>query len=81
MLQEWVLDKAYRAVPGVADVASLGGETMQYQVNVDPTRLAGAGLLDQRRRRRRSAPTTATPAADSTPRAASSSMCAASDAS
>src|SRR5678815_1758530 len=44
VLQDWVLDKAYRAVPGVADVASLGGETMQYQVNLDPTRLAGAGL-------------------------------------
>ncbi len=44
VLQEWLLDKAYRAVPGVADVASLGGETMQYQVNVDPQRLAGAGL-------------------------------------
>jgi cobalt-zinc-cadmium resistance protein CzcA len=44
VLQDWVLDKAYRAVPGVADVASLGGETMQYQVNVDPNKLAGAGL-------------------------------------
>ena len=44
MLQDWVLDKAFRAVPGVADVASLGGETMQYQVLVDPTKLAGAGL-------------------------------------
>jgi len=44
VMQEWVLDKAFRAVPGVADVASLGGETMQYQVLVDPTRLAGAGL-------------------------------------
>jgi heavy metal efflux system protein len=44
VIQEWVLDKAYRAVPGVADVASLGGPTMQYQVLVDPTKLAGAGL-------------------------------------
>jgi len=44
VLQDWVLDKAYRAVPGVADVASLGGETMQYQVLVDPNKLAGAGL-------------------------------------
>jgi heavy metal efflux system protein len=44
VLQDWVLDKAYRAVPGVADVALLGGETMQYQVLVDPTKLAGAGL-------------------------------------
>ncbi|MEP6492172.1 MAG: CusA/CzcA family heavy metal efflux RND transporter [bacterium] len=44
VMQDWVLDKAFRAVPGVADVASLGGETMQYQVLIDPTRLAGAGL-------------------------------------
>jgi heavy metal efflux system protein len=44
VLQDWVLDKAYRAVPGVADVASLGGETMQFQVLVDPAKMAGAGL-------------------------------------
>ena len=44
VLQAWVLDKAFRSVPGVADVASLGGPTMQYQVLVDPTKLAGAGL-------------------------------------
>jgi cobalt-zinc-cadmium resistance protein CzcA len=44
VMQDWVIDKAFRSVPGVADVASLGGETMQYQVLVDPTRLAGAGL-------------------------------------
>jgi heavy metal efflux system protein len=44
VMQDWVLDKAFRAVPGVADVASLGGPTMQYQVLVDPTKLAGAGL-------------------------------------
>ncbi|HEX3865457.1 MAG TPA: efflux RND transporter permease subunit [Gemmatimonadaceae bacterium] len=44
VMEDWVLDKAFRAVPGVADVASLGGETMQYQVLVDPTKLAGAGL-------------------------------------
>jgi heavy metal efflux system protein len=44
VLQDWVLTKAFRAVPGVADVALLGGETMEYHVDVDPTRLAGAGL-------------------------------------
>ncbi len=44
VLQEWQVSKAFRAVPGVADVASLGGPTMQYQVLVDPTKLAGAGL-------------------------------------
>lgn len=43
-IQDWILEKQYRAVPGVADMSSLGGETMQYQVLVDPTKLAGAGL-------------------------------------
>lgn len=43
-IQDWVLDKAYRAVPGVADISTLGGQTMQYQVLVDPTKLAGTGL-------------------------------------
>ena len=44
VLQQWVLDKAYRSVPGVADLSSLGGETMEYEVLLDPARLAGQGL-------------------------------------
>jgi cobalt-zinc-cadmium resistance protein CzcA len=44
VLQHWVLDKAYRSVPGVADLSSLGGETMEYHVLLDPVKLAGAGL-------------------------------------
>jgi heavy metal efflux system protein len=44
IIQDWVLQKAYKSVPGVADMSSLGGLTMQYQVLLDPTRLAGAGL-------------------------------------
>lgn len=47
VLQDWVLDKAYRSVPGVADLGSLGGETMEYQVLIDPTKLAAAGLAVQ----------------------------------
>src|SRR5581483_5423281 len=43
-IQDWVLDKAYRALPGVADIASLVGEAMQYQVQGDPAKLARAGL-------------------------------------
>jgi cobalt-zinc-cadmium resistance protein CzcA len=43
-IQDWVLSKAYKAVPGVADLSGFGGQTMQYQVVLDPTRLAGAGL-------------------------------------
>jgi cobalt-zinc-cadmium resistance protein CzcA len=44
ILQDWVIDRAYKSVPGVADLESLGGETMQYQVLIDPAKLAGAGL-------------------------------------
>ena len=44
ILQDWVIDRAYKSVPGVADLESLGGETMQYQVLIDPNKLAGAGL-------------------------------------
>ncbi|MGE5231684.1 MAG: efflux RND transporter permease subunit, partial [Deltaproteobacteria bacterium] len=44
IINDWVIARQYRSVPGVADVARLGGETMQYQVLLDPARLAGAGL-------------------------------------
>ncbi|HEX6537123.1 MAG TPA: CusA/CzcA family heavy metal efflux RND transporter [Gemmatimonadaceae bacterium] len=43
-IDDWVVTKAYQSVPGVAEVSPLGGETMQYQVLLDPGRLAGAGL-------------------------------------
>jgi heavy metal efflux system protein len=39
ILQDWVLERRYRAIQGVADDSSLGGETMQYQVQIDPHRL------------------------------------------
>jgi cobalt-zinc-cadmium resistance protein CzcA len=44
ILNDWVITRQYKSVPGVADVAALGGETMQYQVLLDPARVAGAGL-------------------------------------
>ncbi|HYX91698.1 MAG TPA: CusA/CzcA family heavy metal efflux RND transporter, partial [Myxococcaceae bacterium] len=37
--QDWYLRYYLRAVPGVAEVASIGGFGQQYQVNVDPNRL------------------------------------------
>ena len=43
-LDDWVITKAYKSVPGVADDSPLGGETMQYQVLLDPTRLAATGV-------------------------------------
>ncbi len=44
VLDDWVIIRQYKSVPGVADVAALGGETMQYQVLLDPARLAAEGL-------------------------------------
>lgn len=37
--EDWVLERQFKQVPGVIDVVSFGGETKQYQVNVDPYRL------------------------------------------
>ena len=42
--QDWSLRYALQAVPGVAEVASFGGYQRQYQVTVDPNRLAAYGL-------------------------------------
>jgi Cu(I)/Ag(I) efflux system membrane protein CusA/SilA len=38
-LQDWFVRYQLNAVPGVAEVASVGGVVRQYQVDVDPTRL------------------------------------------
>ena len=43
-LQDWYLRYALASVPGVAEVASIGGFVKQYQVNLDPNRLAAYGL-------------------------------------
>jgi cobalt-zinc-cadmium resistance protein CzcA len=43
-LQDWVLEREFKKVPGVADVVSWGGGTKQYQINVDPARLRAYGL-------------------------------------
>jgi Cu(I)/Ag(I) efflux system membrane protein CusA/SilA len=43
-LQDWFLRYQLQAVPGVAEVATLGGFVRQYQVNVDPNRLAAYGV-------------------------------------
>ncbi len=42
--EDWVIEPAYRAVPGVADDSGFGGGEMQYQVLLDPLEVAAAGL-------------------------------------
>jgi cobalt-zinc-cadmium resistance protein CzcA len=44
IIEDWVLERAYRSVPGVADDSGFGGTTMQYQVLLDPARLYGYHL-------------------------------------
>lgn len=43
-LQDWFLRYHLQSVPGVAEVAPLGGFVRQYQVNVDPNRLAALNI-------------------------------------
>ncbi len=43
-LQDWNLRYALESVPGVAEVASVGGFEKEYQVQVDPARLYARGL-------------------------------------
>ncbi len=43
-IQDWVIERRYRAIQGVADDSSLGGTTMQYQVLLDPARLFSYGV-------------------------------------
>jgi cobalt-zinc-cadmium resistance protein CzcA len=46
-IQDWQLQKAFRSVPGVVDVASFGGVTREYQVIMDPEKLVSYGLTVQ----------------------------------
>ncbi len=43
-LQDWTIRYALESVPGVAEVASVGGFVKQYQVNVDPNKLLAFGI-------------------------------------
>jgi cobalt-zinc-cadmium resistance protein CzcA len=36
---DWIISRAYRSVPGVADDSGFGGPTMEYHVLLDPARL------------------------------------------
>ena len=37
--EDWIIQRGYRSVPGVADDSGFGGTVMQYQVLLDPVRL------------------------------------------
>src|SRR5580704_7244397 len=43
-LEDWVVEKSFKSVPNVVDVASFGGPTREYQVRIDPNKLISYGL-------------------------------------
>jgi cobalt-zinc-cadmium resistance protein CzcA len=43
-IEDWVIEKNFKAVPNIVDVASFGGPTREYQVRVDPNKLVAYGL-------------------------------------
>src|SRR5579863_7433558 len=43
-LEDWTLEKSFKGVKGVVDVASFGGPTKEYQVKLDPEKLVSYGL-------------------------------------
>ena len=43
-LEDWVVEKNFKAVPDVVDVSSFGGPTREYQVRLDPNKLVAYGL-------------------------------------
>jgi cobalt-zinc-cadmium resistance protein CzcA len=43
-IQDWVIDRNLRAVPGVADIVSFGGEVKTFEVSVNPHQLINYGI-------------------------------------
>ena len=43
-LEDWVVERQLRTVPGVVDISGFGGPTKQYQVLIDPAKLKSYGL-------------------------------------
>ncbi len=43
-LQDWVVEKNLRQVPGVADLVTIGGSIKQYEVNSNLARMRDAGI-------------------------------------
>ncbi|HEX8817525.1 MAG TPA: CusA/CzcA family heavy metal efflux RND transporter [Terriglobales bacterium] len=43
-LEDWVIEKSFKSIPDIVDVASFGGPTREYQVRLDPNKLVAYGL-------------------------------------
>lgn len=43
-IEDWVLERQFKSIPGVVDVVSFGGPTKQYEIGIDPKKLSYYGL-------------------------------------
>ncbi len=43
-IQDWVIDRRLRAIPGIGDVNSFGGKTKTYEITVNPDKLNSLGI-------------------------------------
>jgi cobalt-zinc-cadmium resistance protein CzcA len=43
-LQDWVVERQLRTVPGIVDIVGFGGPTKQFQVLIDPAKLKSYGI-------------------------------------
>ena len=43
-MQDWVIDRQIRAVPGIADIVSFGGMVKAYEIKVNPSQLNSLGI-------------------------------------
>ncbi|MGZ5823042.1 MAG: efflux RND transporter permease subunit, partial [Hyphomicrobium sp.] len=43
-IEDWVVERRLRIVPGVADISSLGGKTKEYQAEIDLSKMMSYGL-------------------------------------
>ncbi|HVV03835.1 MAG TPA: CusA/CzcA family heavy metal efflux RND transporter [Puia sp.] len=43
-LQDWVVDRELRSVPGIADIVSFGGMVKTYEIRANPQKLADMGI-------------------------------------
>jgi cobalt-zinc-cadmium resistance protein CzcA len=43
-MQDWVVDRELRSVPGIADIVSFGGKVKTYEIRANPQKLADMGI-------------------------------------
>lgn len=43
-IQDWVIDRRLRAIPGIGDINSFGGKTKTFEITVDPGKLASLNI-------------------------------------